>query len=121
MRARVFILILVLAFVATLSFAGGSGEKVTPTATTAATTGPTYGGTLTQLHDFSNNEPPDWDPVKAAGPQVITWSNPVMEQALEGDIEKFGPRGDNSLRILECELGRRAVLQGQPGHELGVV
>ena len=58
---------LVLALVASLGFA-----KATVETTTTATAGtPTYGGTLTQLHLFNmtSNEPPDWDPVKAAGPQ----------------------------------------------------
>jgi len=92
---RTFVLILVLALVAALGFAGGTQEQnATPAA--SGSSAPQYGGTLTQLHDFSNNEPPDWDPVKAAGPQIITWSAPVMEQALIGDIDKFGPRGDKT-------------------------
>jgi peptide/nickel transport system substrate-binding protein len=95
MRSRVLIPILVFAVIAGLGFAMGTKP---PSGGDASTGAPTYGGTLTQLHlyNMSSNEPPDWDPVKAAGPQVITYSQLIMEQALEGDIEKFGPRGNKT-------------------------
>lgn len=57
---------------------------------------PTYGGTLTVLNWFmaiNAGEPDSWDPWDAAGPQVIVWSQPLMEQAYEGDIDKYGPKG----------------------------
>ncbi len=98
MKSRLLILILALSLVAVAGFAGPGPE--TPSQAPAAGTGtPIYGGTLTMLHYFNTtgpNDPPDWDPVKAAGPQVITGSVPIMGQAIEGDIEKFGPRGDKT-------------------------
>ena len=99
MKAKVLVFALVLALVAVAGFANGGKEAATTTTTTTAGAGtPVYGGTLTMLHLFntSSNEPPDWDPVKAAGPQVITYSVPIMGQAIEGDIEKYGPRGDKT-------------------------
>ena len=99
-------------------------EEVTPTAPTAPTApttpqGPTapgapavpeagvphYGGTLTVLNIFNcwgAGEPDVWDPWDAAGPQVIVWCQPVMEQAYEGDIDKYGPRGDNTYGFLNA-------------------
>ncbi len=96
MKTKALFLILVLALVATACFAKGGTET---TATSATTGTPIYGGTLTMLHLANANsyEPPDWDPVKAAGPWIITYGVPVMGQAIEGDIEKFGPRGDKTF------------------------
>ncbi len=98
MKTKVLVFALVLALVAVAGFANGGKEAATTTTPAAVAGTPVYGGTLTMLHNFNTtpNEPPDWDPVKAAGPQVITYSVPIMGQAIEGDIAKYGPRGDKT-------------------------
>ena len=93
MRGKVVALLCAFAMVTGFAFASGSSESSSQTAA-STNTGPQYGGTLTMLNSFSNAPPPNWDPTQAAGPQIIVWSNPVMEQAIIGDINKYGPAGE---------------------------
>ena len=68
------------------------------TTTTAALTEPVLGGTLTYFGEYANGSPPSWDDVTTAGVSATDfWSNPYGESLLKGDINKYGPRGNNTF------------------------
>jgi len=54
---------------------------------------PQYGGAISITME-SQYAPPGWDPV-GFNYHIWTWIAPVVEQALLGDIERYGPRGEN--------------------------
>lgn len=114
MRPKVIALICAMAAVAVLAFASGTKESSSSKAASSPS-GPQYGGTLTMLNSFSNAAPPNWDPTKAAGPQIIVWSNPVMEQALIGDVNKFGngPGGQKKYNFTNPSYVPPAYYKGE--------
>jgi peptide/nickel transport system substrate-binding protein len=68
------------------------------TTTTPTAVEPTYGGTFTYLHRWYYQDPVSFDDVTTAGlSPTCVWVNPYAECLLEGDINKFGPRGNNSF------------------------
>ena len=73
----------------------------TPATTTPAANTPIYGGTFTILNNAnaaSNADPTGWDHQMAiALGQASVWGNPYMEKLLVGDIDKYGPRGNNTF------------------------
>jgi peptide/nickel transport system substrate-binding protein len=76
-------------------------KTTTTTTTTKAANTPVYGGTFTMLNNVnttSNSDPTGWDHIMAINlGQASVWGNPYMEKLLVGDIEKFGPRGNNTF------------------------
>jgi hypothetical protein len=60
---------------------------------------PQYGGTFTYYGEFSNGPVPSWDDVTTGGIANTMWNNPYAESLLKGDIDKYGPRGDNSFNF----------------------
>ena len=84
-----------------------SATTTASTTTTAANT-PIYGGTFTMLNNAntsSNADPTGWDHMWAiALGQGSVWGNPYLEKLLIGDIEKYGPRGNNSFAFNLWEM-----------------
>jgi peptide/nickel transport system substrate-binding protein len=60
-----------------------------------------YGGTFAMLNNAdgaSSADPTGWDLMNSISfGQASVWGNPYLEKLLVGDIEKYGPRGDNSF------------------------
>ena len=75
--------------------------QTTTTAVTPAAGTPVSGGTFTMLNNVnttSNSDPTGWDHIMAINlGQASVWGNPYMEKLLVGDIEKYGPRGNNTF------------------------
>jgi len=68
------------------------------TQTTPSAIQPQYGGTLTFFSDYGTANPPSWDCVTT--PSIATtdtWMSPYGESLLKGDIDKYGPRGNNTF------------------------
>jgi peptide/nickel transport system substrate-binding protein len=86
---RFIILLVILAFSVSMAFAAGEEEG-----TTMATTGPQYGGTLTV---FGPSQDGDF-----ASPDIMDGSWPprglmfIEEHLLEGNFQKYGPRGSGA-------------------------
>lgn len=94
---RFFLLVLVFALAATLTFAVGQKDKASPT---AAPGEPQYGGTLTWGHLWVSEvkKPVSFNP---GGFTSRTWNYPYAEAIVQGDIDKFGPRGTNEYLFLQ--------------------
>ena len=109
MEKRAFVLLLVFALLATLVFAKGEEEKEA-----AAAGGPQYGGTLTQKIHWSGGGAQTWDTSDLAkGIGAHTWTSPYAETLLLGDVEKYGPRGNNEYGFKAWELVPEPYLKGQ--------
>jgi len=54
--------------------------------------GPQYGGRLTVFHPRLVEDPPSPD-IKEGDVNQMVWLFPIQEMPLQGDFEKFGPRG----------------------------
>ena len=74
-----------------------STTTTTTTSTTTAATGtPIYGGTMTVLNDVGNQDPSDWDMgLTNNGAVTSIYINPYLEPFFVGDIDTYGPRGNN--------------------------
>jgi len=87
-----------------------STTPTTTTATTSATTAdtPIYGGTFTMLNNAntsSNADPTGWDHMWAVSlGQGSVWGNPYLEKLLIGDIDTYGPRGNNTFAFNLWEM-----------------
>lgn len=83
---------------------------VTPAAAVApAVVEPNYGGTITVQ---VTNPPVGWDNSRAHW-SVALWGSPAYEKAFWGDIEKYGPRGDNSWPFNVVSLQPESVMEPQ--------
>ena len=87
---KFLVLFLAFALAATLGFATGISEEVTPT---AAPDEPQYGGTLTTLTLNSPYDATSFDPAYVHFMANAT-NSPFQERLLIGDLSK-GPRGEN--------------------------
>ena len=66
----------------------------TTSKTTAGT--PVYGGSMTMLNDVGAQDPSSWDPhLSQTGNVTSIYINPYLDWYFYGDIDKFGPRGNN--------------------------
>jgi peptide/nickel transport system substrate-binding protein len=63
---------------------------------------PKYGGTLTVLHVHCALEPATWDPADCNW-IIEPFTCPYMEKLVEGDFEKYGPRGTNQFPFTDME------------------
>ena len=70
------------------------------TTTTAADT-PIYGGTFYMMNNANAaglKDPTGWDHIMGISlGEASVWGNPYLEKLLVGDIEKYGPRGNNTF------------------------
>jgi peptide/nickel transport system substrate-binding protein len=64
---------------------------------------PIYGGTLTVLQAHCALEPATWDPADCNW-IVEPFTCPYMEKLVEGDFEKYGPRGTNDFPFTDNEF-----------------
>ena len=56
------------------------------------------GGTVTVMLDVANSDPPSWDVhLSPNGGSTSVWVQPYIEWMAVGDIDKFGPRGNNQF------------------------
>ena len=80
----------------------------TATTTTPAANTPIYGGTFVMLNNAntaSNADPTGWDHMWAiALGQGSVWGNPYLEKLLIGDIDTYGPRGNNAFAFNLWEM-----------------
>ncbi len=87
---KFLVLILAFGFVAGLTFASpGNGE----TSTTAE--GPQYGGTLTWSF-WEWREPTNWDVTSGSWTNTSRFLYPMYSFLVIGDVETYGPRGNNA-------------------------
>ena len=85
----------------------------TTTSTTAANT-PQYGGTLTVLNQYYNEECAGWDPQLNQRPwSGSIWVTPIVDWLAVGDIEKYGPRGNNAYTFKIDQNIPEQYLRGQ--------
>ena len=85
----------------------------TTTSTTAANT-PQYGGTLTVLNQYYNEECAGWDPQLNQRPwSGSIWVTPIVDWLAVGDIEKYGPRGNNAYAFKIDQNIPEQYLRGQ--------
>ena len=69
----------------------------TPTSTTNVNE-PKYGGTLTYMNNFASKGPVSFDAQYSNDfGATSVWVNPYLEWLTCGDIEKYGPRGNNTF------------------------
>jgi len=79
----------------------------------AAAKEPQYGGTLTMIMPQMHwNEPKVGMDVTKANWQASGWTSPFIPQVLEGDVEKYGERGDKSYGFLLAEETPVAKMRG---------
>jgi peptide/nickel transport system substrate-binding protein len=82
--------ILLMAAVPALMFAGGAAEE--PAREMAAETGPQYGGTITSFMGLYASEPPNPD-VAVGNALACMYLAPMQEKPVIGDFPKYGPEG----------------------------
>jgi peptide/nickel transport system substrate-binding protein len=76
----------------------------TTTATTAASTEPVYGGSLSVFTQWGNEDPSGFDGIMTVRIwSGSVWVNPFTQWLLQGDIEKYGPRGNNTYAFQNWE------------------
>ena len=89
----------------------------TTTTVTAVTTTqaeePQYGGTITAFIYWANSSPTGFDSMTASLPQTTSWDNPFTEMLCSGDINTYGPRGNNAFSFSTFENVPEQYLTGQ--------
>jgi peptide/nickel transport system substrate-binding protein len=99
-RGSLFKRLVILMIILCVPFAAvAMGEKDTGTAAAAAADEPQYGGTFTQWMDV---EPKSWDQWDAYGAMCQLHAL-HLGQLLNGDVEKYGPRGTNDFPFTLAE------------------
>jgi len=82
----------------TTSATTSAATSVTSTtiATTTAQPTPQYGGTMTIVNEVGTNDPTNWDDgTTTTGSVTSVYINPYLEPFFAGDINTFGPRGND--------------------------
>ena len=110
MKKKILLLVVSLLMVAILvpssmlvSSCKSTTSTVTTTSTTAANT-PQYGGTLTVWTDWGMENPGGFDPSLTPRPwSTCVWDSPFLLWIILGDVEKYGPRGNNSFAFQTTE------------------
>jgi len=72
---------------------------------------PIYGGTMTVLWFHAGLEPATWDPADCNW-IVDPFTSPYMEKLVDGDFEKYGPRGTNEYAFNDYEYIPAKYLKG---------
>ena len=93
--------LLVVALILSSLFSSCGSKTTTPTTTTPTTAAntPQTGGTLTYFLADAAHDPISWDDVTTTGIAATEWNNPYAESLLKGDINKYGPRGNNEFNF----------------------
>lgn len=103
MRNKVVWLCVTSLMVLTLIFSscGSSSEEEE----SAQTGGPQYGGSVSYLTEWGNSDPENWDPILAPTQvwKPLIFTNPVYEYLFLGDVETYGPRGNNKYSFKGLE------------------
>jgi len=111
-------LLLMATMVPVLTLTSCASKSTSTTATTAVvvTTTPTttnatpqLGGTLTYYGQYGNADPPSWDCVTTDSIADTMFENPYQQTLLTGDINTFGPRGNDDFSFqyaLASEFGQ---------------
>jgi peptide/nickel transport system substrate-binding protein len=96
-----FLLVVVLVLSSLISSCGTKATTAPVTTSTSSTptvATPVTGGIFTYYTENSNSDPPSWDDITTPGiASTDTWENPYAETLLKGDINKYGPRGNNTF------------------------
>jgi peptide/nickel transport system substrate-binding protein len=87
---KVLVLILAFGFVAGFTFANATAEQGAST-----TNGPQYGGTLTWSF-LEWREPTNWDVTSGSWTNTSRFLYPMYSFLVIGDVETYGPRGNNA-------------------------
>jgi len=96
---------------------GATTTNVTVTTsavTTTAANTPQYGGTLTVLNQYYTQDPAGFDPQLNQRPWTGSiWDNPFVDWLAVGDIEKYGPRGNDAYAFQIDQNVPEQYLTGQ--------
>jgi ABC-type transport system substrate-binding protein len=88
----------------------------TSTSSTASTTTanePQYGGTLTVFNYWGNGDPSDFDAQLTQQPwKTSVWDEPFLEWLVVGNVEQYGPRGNNAFAFQEIQVVPEQYLGG---------
>jgi peptide/nickel transport system substrate-binding protein len=90
----------------------GTKSTTTPTSTTSPNT-PQTGGSLTLFTQWGGEEPSGFDDLTTRIWSGSVWINPFTEWLCRGDVEKYGPRGDNSFGFQTYEMVPEQYLGGE--------
>ena len=91
-----------------------SGAATTTAATTPAANTPQNGGTLTVLNQYYTEDPAGFDPQLNQRPWTGSiWVTPFTDWLAVGDIEKYGPRGNNAYAFQIDQNIPEQYLSGQ--------
>jgi peptide/nickel transport system substrate-binding protein len=100
------------------------GTKTTSTTNVVTTTtpvtpdanAPKYGGTLTVATDWMNEDPGGFDAGLTPKPwSTSVWDAPFLCWMMVGDIDKYGPRGNNTFPFQTTEMVPEQYLMGPIG------
>ena len=82
--------------------------------TTSAGGGPTYGGRITELNDQATQDPSSWDvDLTQTGNITSVWITPYQDWYFNGDIDKYGPRGNNQFSFQTPQYIPEQYLTGE--------
>jgi len=92
-----------------------SSVTVTTSAvTTPAANAPQYGGTLTVLNEYYEQDPAGFDPQLNQRPWTGSiWANPFCDWLAVGDIDKYGPQGSDAFAFQIDQGTPEQYLTGQ--------
>ena len=111
------VLVMVAAMVPALVATSCSNNSTTTATTTQATTPaantPTTGGSLTVFTQWGMEDPSGFDSLTQRIWSGSVWINPFTEWLCRGDVEKYGPRGDNSFTFQTWENVPEQFLKGE--------
>ena len=93
-----------------------SAAPTTSTITTTAAGLPVYGGKLTLLNWQAIQDPSSWDiDMSRTGGSTSTWVTPYLQWYFTGDIDTYGPRGNNQFAFQSSQYIPDQYLTGQLG------
>ncbi len=103
------LVVLAFALLAAIAFGSPTKEAAAPAAAEGT---PQYGGTLTVRVGWVQNGTDSFDTIDPAGSPATLWANPYKEFLAVGDIEKYGPRGNNTYSFGFQEFVPEQYLKG---------
>lgn len=86
---------------------------VAPTTSATSSNTPQLGGSLTLYTQWGFEEPSGFDSLTQRIWSGSVWINPFTEWLCRGDVEKYGPRGDNSFSFQTYETIPEQTLKGE--------
>jgi len=87
--------------------------KTSSTTTTTASNEPQYGGSLNVMTFWGNVEPPGFDVSLAPAVYKVTaWNGPFLDWLMVGDVDKYGPRGNNQFAFQTAQYVPSTYLGG---------